>query len=87
MAPSPVGLADRFYGDVLVVTGDHDFLFCGGSCYVNDTSYPAMVSTLYPNASSFESYLPQVTGHGLNLHYSAPVTYKEMLDWLKKYGH
>lgn len=72
---------------VAVVNGAEDLPFCFGNC-----SYPsneaAMVQTLYPAVSSanFGTYLAPVTGHGVNLHYSATGAYNYIQNFLKQHG-
>lgn len=55
---APPQAASNFTGDVLVVTGSHDLVYCAGGCIRNGTNLPAEVQTLYPNAGSFETYIP-----------------------------
>lgn len=83
---APPQAASNFTGDVLVVTGSHDLVYCAGGCIRNGTNLPAEVQTLYPNAGSFETYIPAYTGHAINLHYSAPETYAYVFEWLSQHG-
>ncbi|KAH7911761.1 alpha beta-hydrolase [Hygrophoropsis aurantiaca] len=78
--------APDFKGDVLVVTGAQDWIFCYSNCYAvppNSTypNIPAYAQELYPAANYFSTYLPENTGHIVNLHYSAPETYQQILQF------
>ncbi|KZT54698.1 alpha/beta-hydrolase, partial [Calocera cornea HHB12733] len=84
------GPATAFRGPAMVVTGAQDFPFCGGNCYAlqppdNLTILSATGAALFPN-SRFSSYAPQLTGHNVNLHLSAPETYAVMLRWAGENG-
>ncbi|KZS98120.1 hypothetical protein SISNIDRAFT_448259 [Sistotremastrum niveocremeum HHB9708] len=81
---APVVPATNFTGRVLVVTGITDSFFCGGNCAenVNGTTPPNLVAGLYPVTSNFSSYIPLDTGHGINLHFSAPTTYNLIERWI-----
>jgi hypothetical protein len=62
--PAP---APKYTGSVAVVTGEKDFIFCGGNCYnvpagMNVSSIPAGVRAIYPAASNFTTYIPANTG-------------------------
>ena len=78
-------LASRSY--LFQVTGAQDLPFCNRDCYAVPQNspfpnIPSFVKTLYPNARNFSVYIPANTGHGVNAHYSAPETYKEMLEFV-----
>ncbi|KAH6660276.1 Alpha/Beta hydrolase protein [Truncatella angustata] len=77
----PASVENAYPGPVLVVTGERDILFCGGNCTSSDPSIPAMVEEFFTNASSFDAFIIPGAGHGLNLEYTWPVTYKTMLDF------
>jgi len=72
----------NFTGAVAVVDGNEDLPFCFGNC-----SYPAnkaqmVLQALYPMASNVSTtYLAPITGHGVNLHYSAG----EAFDFIQKF--
>ncbi|KZS91825.1 hypothetical protein SISNIDRAFT_442999, partial [Sistotremastrum niveocremeum HHB9708] len=80
----PIGPSTNFTGPVLVVAGAQDAFFCAGNCAekVNGTTLPNLVSELYPVSSNFSSYSPANTGHGLNLHFSAPTTFSVIEKWI-----
>lgn len=79
------GVAAMYNGIVDVVNGANDWVFCFGNC-----SYPtdlaAAVTTLYPKATAFSSYLAPVAGHGINLHYSATGAFVHIQTFLKTNG-
>ncbi|EJD40389.1 alpha/beta-hydrolase [Auricularia subglabra TFB-10046 SS5] len=76
--------APNFAGDVLLITGDHDLIFCDPdkSCrnVLNEGMY-------YPRARSFESVLVPDTAHNLNLHLNAPQTYGKITGWLARHEY
>ncbi|KAL2155381.1 hypothetical protein VTH82DRAFT_123 [Thermothelomyces myriococcoides] len=79
--PGIAGPAVGYAGDVLVVTGVEDVIFCVPpleSCeaILRDTA------TGFPDARSFDYYAPTNTGHDLTLHYSAAETADKVHDWL-----
>ncbi|KAF2763623.1 hypothetical protein EJ03DRAFT_322631 [Teratosphaeria nubilosa] len=80
---APTKPAMDFTGPVAVVDGAEDLPFCSGNC-----SYPvdlaaAVKPMLYAGleARKFASYLAPVTGHGVNLHYSAG----EAFEWIQAF--
>jgi hypothetical protein len=77
--PSPA-----FSNPLLIVTGVNDALLCGpplSSCL----SLLAASGQLFPNTTHFEYSAIPNTGHDLNLHYSAPVTFARIHLFLNKY--
>jgi len=84
----------NFTGPVMVITGRYDQIVFGAGnitveaadCGVGPTSNPDQERVLFPKASSFESYIPDHTGHNLNTHYSAPETFGAALAWLTRIG-
>ncbi|KAF8219650.1 hypothetical protein L208DRAFT_1338747 [Tricholoma matsutake] len=71
---------------LLVLTGDKDFIFCGGNCYQSMNGSSNLVEPskhLFPAVSDFNFNIPAETGHGINAHYSAPGVYRTMQDWIK----
>ena len=75
-----------FSGPVLIITGGRDVPFCGGDCSMTgDPSLPDIMSASkpnFPNAAAFEVVSVPEAGHGLNLEYSHPYTYQQMLEFL-----
>lgn len=82
---------NNFTGPVLIITGGRDVPFCGGDCNnTGDPSLPNIPSSSkknFPSASEFEVVIVPETGHGLNLQYSHPFTYSQMLEFLSANIH
>ncbi|KLO15170.1 alpha/beta-hydrolase [Schizopora paradoxa] len=79
--------APGFKGPVLTITGQEDQPFCAGSCFGD--GYPYIVgqdSQFWPASSNFTAHSPLNTGHGLNLHFSAPDSYAFIFDFLESNG-
>jgi pimeloyl-ACP methyl ester carboxylesterase len=76
-----------FTGPVQVVTGRQDSIYCGGDCLATGDpampNIPAGVEKYLPESANFTTYIPEDVGHGLNLHYNAQMTYREIQDFLK----
>lgn len=85
--------APDFHGDVFVVTGNQDALFCSlGSraittpdCGSGNSSLPARSKDFWPNAN-YDYFIP-VGGHAVTLHYSAQEQFKQSHDFLAKSGY
>lgn len=76
-----VAPASNFTGSVAVVNGAEDLAFCTGNCsYPTDLAEAAL--QLYPRASNKGTYLAPLTGHGINLHYSAVAAYHYIQDFI-----
>ncbi|KZT59588.1 alpha/beta-hydrolase [Calocera cornea HHB12733] len=83
--PSLTGGQSGFRGPVHVVSGDRDWIFYGSQCDVKPDGEHTILELsgiVFPNSSDCSVYSPANTGHGLNLHLSAPETYTNILDWL-----
>jgi pimeloyl-ACP methyl ester carboxylesterase len=82
-ATPALGLSTAIHAPVLVVVGDFDAAFCTApSCTASGS-----LSTepgFYPADACAEAVAIPDTGHDLNLHYSAPVTYDVILDWMDR---
>lgn len=59
-------------------------IFCGGNCFqkVNGTDLVAGTRELFPAVTNFSTYIPAMTGHGVNAHFSAPETYLQIQKWI-----
>lgn len=87
-------MAANFTGDVLVLTGQEDALFCGDGnrhlgpqyCGAGATSIPAMSKAFWPEAN-FQYYLAPNTSHATTLHYSAPESIETAHEFLAKAGY
>jgi pimeloyl-ACP methyl ester carboxylesterase len=74
---------NNFAGPVFVITGELDVPFCGGSCLEgasNGSSIPAQAQKFFTSTNISTTVVPGA-GHGLNLEYSHPVTYKAINDF------
>jgi pimeloyl-ACP methyl ester carboxylesterase len=76
-----VAEAGNFTGSVAVVNGAEDLPFCTANC-----SYPTNLAQaalqLYPQAKNKGTYLAPLTGHGVNLHYSAVAAYHYIQNFI-----
>ncbi|OQU93602.1 hypothetical protein CLAIMM_00086 [Cladophialophora immunda] len=83
--PPPV--ANGFTAPVFIMTGDQDQPFCpGGHCDSGVNSSLAPTGQLFPKSRSFSFYVPQDTGHDINIHYSAPVSFARAHSWMQEQG-
>ncbi len=68
---------------VLVVTGEDDFVVCGGDL---DCSNHQLVveheSLFFSAAACVKTVMVEKAGHNINLHHNAQQTYQTMFDWL-----
>lgn len=74
---------NHFAGPVIIVTGERDVPFCGGSCLngaPNGSSIPAQAQKTFTSTNITTTIVPGA-GHGLNLEYSHPFTYKSVNDF------
>ncbi|KAG9120191.1 hypothetical protein FRC07_004404 [Ceratobasidium sp. 392] len=81
--------APNYKGDVFVVTGEKDIIFCGGNCNQKPTTTEGNsllddTKTLYLNAKSFMTYVPPGAGHALFTHYGTNKTISTILGWTKQ---
>ncbi|KAG8745167.1 hypothetical protein FRC10_008620 [Ceratobasidium sp. 414] len=81
--------ASNYKGDVFVVTGEKDLIFCGGNCMQQPTTTSGNsllddTKTLYPNAKSFMTYVPPGAGHALFTHHGTDKTISTILGWTKQ---
>lgn len=77
------GSPNNFAGPVFVITGERDVPFCGGSCLngaPNGSSIPAQAQKFFTRTNISTTIVPGA-GHGLNLEYSHPFTYKSINDF------
>lgn len=86
-----LGPAPTFKGNVLTITGQEDAVCCynplGNNCGTGPTSLPAKAGANFPQAKNFTYYIPALTGHNPNLHYSAPATFAYAHRYLKERGY
>ncbi|KAF5313450.1 hypothetical protein D9611_008674 [Ephemerocybe angulata] len=69
---------------IFIVTGDKDYILCGGNCYQKVDGVNLLESTkgIFPAVTKFSTYIPANTGHGNNLHLSAPEQYSKIQEWI-----
>lgn len=86
-------IAANFKGPVDIVNGNEDLPFCFGNCTLPSTGSTvnkaaATLKMVYPNVPNnlTSYYLTPNTGHGNNLHYSAPKAYAQITNFLKTHG-
>ncbi|KAM0452880.1 hypothetical protein ACHAO4_005299 [Trichoderma viride] len=83
--------ANDFKGHLLIITGDRDLPFCGGSCYDTTPIQGAFPNLLdaskpnFPSVASFNTTIVPGGGHGLNMGYSHKFTYDSMFNFLSSY--
>ncbi|THV04597.1 alpha/beta-hydrolase, partial [Dendrothele bispora CBS 962.96] len=85
--PNGFQLAQNYTNPVAVVTGENDIGACGGDCNTPVGGAPNVLATasgLFPAASNFSVHIPENTGHGLNMHLTAPETYRFIQQWIKE---
>ncbi|KXX82335.1 putative cardiolipin-specific deacylase, mitochondrial [Madurella mycetomatis] len=76
-----LGDAVAYTGPVLVATTVQDAFFCeepAAQC----EAHLAATAASFPNASDYDYFAPDNTGHDLTLHYSAQDTFEQVHDWL-----
>ncbi|KAF2153096.1 alpha/beta-hydrolase [Myriangium duriaei CBS 260.36] len=80
--------AKTYSNPVAVVNGDNDLPFCTGNCSYPTNLAQAVFPALYPSvpASKTGTYLAPLTGHGLNLHFTAPAAFDYIFSFLKAQG-
>jgi len=79
---SVIAPAGNFTGSVAVVNGAEDLPFCTGNCSYPTNLAEAVFPELYPNAETTGAYLAPLTGHGVNLHYTAVAAYHYIQDFI-----
>ncbi|QRV98014.1 alpha/beta hydrolase family protein [Ceratobasidium sp. AG-Ba] len=79
-------IAPDYKGDVFVVTGEKDLIFCGGNCNQKPTKVEGNsllddTKTYFPNSKSFNTYVPPGAGHALFTHHGTDVTMSKIMEW------
>jgi pimeloyl-ACP methyl ester carboxylesterase len=78
-----LALSASIHVPVLVVVGDFDAAFCTApSCSASGSL--ASEPSFYPADACAEAVAIPESGHDLNLHYTAPLTYSTILDWMDR---
>lgn len=82
-----LGLSGGIHVPVLVMVGDFDLAFCGApSCSASGSL--ASEPGFYPPDACAEAVVIPQAGHDLNLHFTAPLAYGTLLDWMdRRVGH
>lgn len=78
-----LGLSSAVHTPVLVVVGDFDGAFCNPpSCTASGSL--ASEPGFYPADACAEAVATPGSGHDLNLHYTAPLTFLTVLEWMNR---
>lgn len=85
---SLVAPAPKFKGPIMIINGDHDFVFCGGHCDSPRLGGTDPFPTLFParNVQGSQYVLVKGVGHVINLHNAAGEAYGKMVGFLKGNG-
>ncbi|KAF2772717.1 hypothetical protein EJ03DRAFT_348251 [Teratosphaeria nubilosa] len=83
--------AHSFKGSVFVVTGRQDAIACnnalGGADCLSPTNKLEEAKAFFPAASDYSYIVPNATGHGANIHYSAPDSFAKIHSYLEGQGY
>ncbi|KAK4140159.1 putative cardiolipin-specific deacylase, mitochondrial [Dichotomopilus funicola] len=79
--PAILGPVAGYTGPVLVVTAVEDAFFCQAPKATCESHLDSTESS-FPDASSYDYFAPQNTGHDLTLHYTAQDTFELVHQWL-----
>jgi hypothetical protein len=74
----------RIKEPLALVIGQNDEVLCESDCAEGDSNLAVMSQSYFPDSRAFEPIVTPNTGHFLNLHYSAPETYRKVHEWLDK---
>jgi hypothetical protein len=74
--------APNYKGKVLVTTGEHDLLVCGGECY--STFEKGTQEDNWKGATKLETYVHPGAGHGVNFNKNAKVFYAKIFDFIDR---
>jgi hypothetical protein len=88
------GLAEApaFTGNVLVLTGNNDAICCAAvqppNCglWSDNVTIPAMAESLWPAATHFDTFIPQLTGHSPDMHRTSQESFAAAHSFLAKVG-
>ncbi|PPQ94914.1 hypothetical protein CVT25_004400 [Psilocybe cyanescens] len=76
----------NYTNPIFVVTGDKDFIFCGGDCFQLFPGAPVNVveasKVLFPSVQKFNVSIPANTGHAINVHFGAENVYASIQGWI-----
>ena len=71
-----------YTGPVQLLNGEFDGVLCPGA-HCTPKGSPATSHNLFPRSSNFTTFVTPNTNHCVNLHYSAPITFKAAHDFIK----
>jgi pimeloyl-ACP methyl ester carboxylesterase len=78
-----LGLSNAIHVPVLVVVGDYDAAFCAApTCSASGSL--ANEPSFYPPDACTETAIIPGSGHDLNLHYTAPLTFVTLQAWMDR---
>ncbi|KAH9907745.1 alpha/beta-hydrolase [Xylariomycetidae sp. FL2044] len=77
----PLFTNNSFAGPVAIVTGERDLPFCGGNCYNESPSVPALSEPYFTNKTFFNATVVDRAGHGFNYDFQHPIAYEAMLQF------
>lgn len=84
LGPSYLNLnATAYRGAALVISGEYDFIVCGGYC---PSELEASFAPLFSGAENFETYIQPLAGHGLNFAINATGAYGVIFKYLASNG-
>ena len=72
--------APEFTGKVMITTGEHDLLACGGECY--STFETGLQAYVFPAATALKTYVHPGSGHGINFARNATGFFGEIVGFL-----
>ena len=75
--------ASDFKGPALVISGEYDFIVCGGYC---PGVLEESVAPLFMGSKGFETYIQPGAGHGTNFATNATGFYGVIFDYLRRSG-
>ena len=75
--------AKDYKGPALVISGEFDYILCGGYC---PGELSASFDPLFTESKGFETYVQPAAGHGLNFHKNATGAFGVIFEYLEKNG-
>lgn len=78
--------ATGFEAPLALVIGQNDEVLCESDCGEGNSNLAVMSKSYFPDSRAFEPIVVPNTGHFLNLHYSAPETFRGVHKWLETVG-
>ncbi|TFK22243.1 alpha/beta-hydrolase [Coprinopsis marcescibilis] len=78
-------VAANYTNPVFALTGDKDYIFCGGDCYQKvdgSANLIEPVKFLFPGVTNFAFNIPAETGHGINFHLNAQESFSQIQSFI-----